>query len=377
MNVLHVINIFFSLSYFGNQFKYLSNKGYCIHVACSPSPNLKSYSIKQNISFIEVEILRSISPFHDIWAIYKLSKYIKENNIDMVVGHTPKGALLSMLAARLMRVKKRIYYRHGLIYDNMFGFKYKLMKFVDRFTAYNATKIVNVSDYLNKKAISDNLNSSQKQLIIGKGSCGGIDTVNKFNPEKIDNVKREIIKNSLEITDDYLVIGFCGRLVNDKGIPELIEAFTSLKKTMKIKLLLVGDFDTRDSVSDYVEDLIENDKDIIKTGFIFNDIEYYYSLMNIFVFPSYREGFGISAIEASAMQLPVLVTSETGCAETIINNETGLYIDNTAKSIFENIHKLINSSEFNQMGINGRAFVMKHFENSILWEKIEENLYKN
>ena len=113
MNILHVVNIYFSLSYFVDQFKYFHNKGYKEHVICSPSEYLLEYAERQHVKFKEVPINRKISVTDDLKAIRQVYKYINENHIDIGEGHTPKGALIGMIAAWLARVPNRLYFRHG------------------------------------------------------------------------------------------------------------------------------------------------------------------------------------------------------------------------------------------------------------------------
>lgn len=378
-NILHVVNIFFVLPYFiGDQFLYFKKKEYALNVICSPSQYLSDYAKKMKFNYLEVEIVRSINLIKDIHAIIKICLYIKKNKIDIVVGHTPKGALLAMLASWIMRVPHRIYFRHGLVYETMKGFKRKIMINIDRLTAWCATKVVCVSASLSIESIRDNLNPQNKQLILGKGTCGGIDALRKFNPDEINIIKRNQIRNYLNIDEDSYVIGFCGRLVKDKGIIELVEAFDHIKSLSKQKLvlLLVGDFENRDSLPQHIIEKLKNDKDIIVTGFIFEDIQYYYSLMDTYILPSYREGFPTSVLEASAMKIPVLTTKVTGCIDSIIEGYTGLYVSHTKESISDKINFLMNNKDSIKYGLNGRKFVLDHFDNQILWPIIDQQLYQ-
>lgn len=381
-NILHVVNIFFVLPYFiGSQFKYLNKRGFKQHVICSPSHHLHEYSKEMGFQYQEIEILRAIHLLKDIKSIIQIVRYIKKNKIDTVVGHTPKGALLAMIAGFIMRVPKRIYFRHGLVHETMVGFKRWLMINIDRLTALFATKVVCVSPSLFQKSLDYKLNNSSKQIVLGKGTCGGIDAKNKFNPLMIDSAKQNDLQKKLDIHKDDYIIGFCGRLVRDKGIIELVEAFVDIQKRTKrkLKLLLVGDFEERDKLPFNIQETISNHPDIIITGFIFDSIEYYYSLMNIFVLPSYREGFPTSVLEASAMNIPVLTTTVTGCIDSIIEGETGFYISHTSEDISSKIMGLINSTstKSNEIVENGRKFVLKNFDNQILWPIIEKELYNN
>ena len=146
MNILHVINISFVLRHFiGDQFFYFPKKGYRFFVACSPGEDLAVQAEKYRFEYLATPIERKISLGNDLRSIRAIMRYIREKHIDIVVGHSPKGALLAMLAARLCRVPKRIYFRHGLVYETTHGFKRFILQAVDRFTSRCATQVVCVS----------------------------------------------------------------------------------------------------------------------------------------------------------------------------------------------------------------------------------------
>ena len=190
MNILHVVNISFVIPYFlGNQLSYFNKKGYKEYIVCSSSPELESFSRIYGFEYKEVEILRKISVMKDFVAISKTMQYIKSKQIDIVVGHTPKGALIAMIAAFILRVPVRIYFRHGLVYETSMGFKRKLLISIDKLVAALATKIVCVSPSLYKKSIDDKLNLVSKQVLLSKGTCNGID-VGRFNKENLETLKR-------------------------------------------------------------------------------------------------------------------------------------------------------------------------------------------
>lgn len=378
-SILHVVSVFFSIPYFiGDQFQYFWKKGYKMHVISSPSEEIEKYSIEQNFEYQEITILRRISIIKDFNAIIKIYVYIKTNKIDIVTGHSPKGALLSMIAAKLARVPKRVYFRHGLVYETSRGIKRLLLKSIDRITAICSTKVVCVSPSLYKKSIEDNLCSRNKQIILSKGTCNGIN-VQKFNPENIDQLKRNNLKKELNIPDNSLVIGFVGRLVKDKGIIELVEAFQLLsEKRTDLLLLLVGMFEERDALPDRVKNEITKNPRIIYTGYINNSqIEYYYSFMDIFILPSYREGFPTSILEASSMKLPIITTKVTGCKDAIVENATGLFTCNNSNEIAKSLDLFLKNKDVRQrFGENGRSFVVKNFEQTVIWKEIEK-LYHN
>lgn len=378
-SILHVVNIYFVLPYFiGDQFIYFKDNGYDLHVICSPSEHIQNYAIEKKFSYKEVPILRSISIIQDIKSIVSICKYIKSNKIGIVCGHTPKGALLSIIAGFLMRVPIRIYFRHGLVYETSNGFKRKFLIFLDRMTAKLATKIVCVSPSVFKRSIEDGLNSKNKQTLLFHGTCNGIDVV-RFSRLSIVISKQNELRKVLGIPENTFVVGFTGRLVRDKGIIELVEAFELITNKYKnIYLLLVGMIEERDALPFNTIRIINENPCIISTGFIENaEIEYYYSLMNIFALPSYREGFPTSVLEASSMELPVITTKVTGCIDSIIENETGVFIEHNPNELADAIKGfIIDDKKRKEFGQSGRRFVSKYFEQKLIWECIEKLYYK-
>lgn len=375
MNILHIVNISFVIPYFlGKQLLYFKNKGYDEFIICTPSDELYKLSEKYSFNYCPIDILRKLSIGKDMVAVFKTARYIKKKHIDIVTGHTPKGALVAMLAAFIMRVPIRIYFRHGLVYETSQGLKRKLLITIDQLAAMLSTKVVCVSPSVCKRSLEDRLNPVSKQCLLSKGTCNGID-VDRFC---IDNVQLHIVtslKCSLGIQPSDFVIGFTGRLVRDKGIIELVRAYTQLKaKYNNVVLLLVGMLEERDALPQDVVNSILNTKGIINTGYVSNSsIENYYALMDLFILPSYREGFPTSVLEASSMHLPIITTKVTGCIDSIIEGRTGLFVEHTTESMANAIELLYNDDlKRKEMGENGRHFVVDNFRQEIIWQEIEK-----
>lgn len=374
MKVLHVFTILTTPKvFFDAQFQYLIHHGQKIWVVSSSLSN-PDFVARNSIDYIQIPIERKISLFADIKSISILIRLIRQENFDIVVGHTPKGAMVAMIASKLARVKSRIYYRHGLIYTTASGLKRIIFKAVERFTALLATNIVNVSPSLSQLAVKDKLNSDSKQTVIGSGTCGGIDTIDTFNPDKISADTVSALRHTLGIPDGAFIVGFCGRLCHDKGIIELIDGFKLFKQAhleIDAQLLLVGPYDSRDILPQSIKDEIESNPSIIAPGAISHHyLPNYYSLMDVFVFPSYREGFGMTVIEASAMRVPILVSRSHGCVDSIREDVTGRYIDLTPQSIASSLTEMLNRELRQRLGNAGRDFVTANFERTVMWPKI-------
>lgn len=374
-NVLHVLNVSFVIPYFlGKQLLYMRKRGYEMNIICSPSSRLSALANTYVFNYKEVNIYRKFSLVADIKAILAICKYIKVHSITIVNGHTPKAGILAMFAAYVMRVPKRIYFRHGLLYETSTGIKKMIFLFSEKMASYLATEVVCVSPYLIEKSITDKLSSERKMHLLNRGSCNGVDAIEQFNPERIELLKLKYIRLKYGIQDGAWIIGYTGRMVKDKGIVELVEAYKILKsKFSNIYLLLVGPEEERDCLPAELVRFIHDDNNIIVTGLVNEDIEYYYALMNVLVLASFREGFGTSILEGSAMEIPILTTSHTGCRDAIIDSHTGFYIDHNPLSIVSKIEWLYeNTSLAREMGINGRKFVMENFEQNIIWSEIEK-----
>lgn len=381
MKVLHVFTIITTpISFFDGQFKFLSENNQDIHLVTSSEEDTV-YSKNNELSYHQINISRSISPITDIKSIFALIVLIKRERYDIVVGHTPKGALVAMIASFLTGVKKRIYFRHGVIYTTAQGLKRHIFKSIEQFIALLSTNIVNVSASLSRLAERDKLNGALKQTVIGSGTCGGIDTVNLFNPQLVDKIHLVYLKNEIGIKEGDFVIGFCGRLCRDKGIEELVDAFVRFQHEhdeIPAKLLLIGKFDERDLLPEKLVNEIRSNPNIISAGQRpKNQLPLYYSMMDVFLFPSYREGFGMCVIEASAMEIPVLVSHSHGCEDALIDNVTGEYIKIDPEDISEKLFELYNNPRKRlRYAKNGRQWVCNNFERSVLWPKYLE-FYEN
>ena len=380
MKLIHVFSIFGTAeSFFDGQFKYLTDQGYEIVVVSSDAPNTDAFCKRNGVRFVPLNIPRSVSPMAIAKAVKSICSLIRKEKADAVFGHTPVGALCAMIAARLCGVKNRVYYRHGLIYTTMKGLKHTIFKAEEKFVASLATSVINVSHSLSKLAVADGLNEAKKQYVIGHGTCGGIDAQNIFNPSLVDVDKLLLIKNKLGLNDADIVFGFCGRICNDKGIPELVDAFVLFQKlhsNIKAKLLFIGRFDTRDGISEEKKQQIESNCDIVISGHIDKvEIPYYYSMLDVFVFPSHREGFGMCVVEASAMEKPILDSRAHGCVDAIVEHETGEYIDLSADGICKGMEQMLDEELRGKLGKSGRKRVLEWYDFQVMWPLVSD-LYK-
>lgn len=367
-NVLEVINLASSArNFIGTQTSYLQGNGdYRMHLICSPDEKMDAYAKEMNIAYHPITLNRQLSPIADFKAMIEICKYIKRNNIEVVIAHQAKARLLAMLACFFTRVPYRIVFAHGVLYETMTGVKRWLVKMNDKLVSMLADKVVCVSQFVADSREHDHIDRKGKRAILGRGSCNGIDAINKFNPALYSVEILSALRGKYGLTEDHYVIGFVGRLVKDKGVIELLDGFMKLRERhpeKMIKLFVIGQPETRDALPVKTLDIIKNSRDIIFTGPVpYEDIAAYYMLMNVFILPSHRDGLGMVALEAEAMECPALVSSITGCRETIVPDVTGSYVDLTAESICDAIEKYMDKNLCLMQGRAAREFVLESFE---------------
>ena len=366
--ILEIINLPGSAQNFiGDQFSYFrENGGYEMHLICSPGSGIEDFAKAHRVNYFPVKIERRPSPWRDLKALWKIYKYIKRNKIDIVISHQEKSRLLGTVAAWLNRVPVRIIYAHGVLLDTMQGMKRKFFLLEGKMVSRLAHKIVCVSPSVMTRRVDIGMDKPEKQVLIGHGTCNGIDTISKFNSDLVSDDERHAIRRSLEFNEDDFVVGFCGRIVRDKGIIELAKAIEILSQrhpNKSIKLLVIGAFEKRDAVPPETAEFLKNSPLVKFTGRVpFDDIQKYYTPMNVLVLPSYREGFGLVTTEAGAMGVPAIVSRSTGCIDSIIENETGVYCDIEPNDIANKIELFFNKEYAKEMGKNARQFVRDNFE---------------
>lgn len=331
-----------SLNFFNDQYNSLSEV-FEVKAISSQKEILAEYGKEHNIDTYYISMKRNISLLSDIKALITFIRFFYKEQPDIVHGNTPKASLLSMLAAWITRVPVRIYMCHGLRYQGCTGLKRKLLMATEWISCHCATHVLSVSKGISNIMIEDGI-TSNKPIVIWNGSVCGIN-IEKFrliNSNEQDNLRRK-----LGLVKEHFVLTFVGRIVKDKGINELVEAFRKLSMSYpNLRLLLVGPKeDEGNSISKQTQIEIENNPAIIATG-LQNNIPAFLSITNLFVFPSYREGFGLSLMEAEAMGIPSISSDIIGCNEVIENGITGILIPpHSSNAIVESVEKLYNDKE--------------------------------
>lgn len=347
------------------------NQHYEVIAVTGADAHLENVRQREGVRVFSIPMQRPISPFKDLVSLYKLYAFFKKERPDIVHSMTPKAGLLSMAAAKLAGVPVRIHTFTGLIFPSKQGLMQKLLIAIDRFLCRCATHIYPEGQGVKNDLIRFGI--TKKTLhIIANGNANGVD-VNYFNPDLFSSTDKEKLKNELKITPDDFVFVFVGRLVGDKGINELMEAFTRLaSENRNIKLLLVGPMEPElDPLLPETADQIETHPNVISVGWQ-DDIRPYLAISEALVFPSYREGFPNVVLQAGAMGLPSIVTNINGSNEIVENGNNGLVIPvKDASAIFNAMTRLASDKNtYISLHKNARAMITSRYEQTVVWQAI-------
>lgn len=352
-----------TLSFLAGHARYAAAGGLEVHAISSPDPELRDFAKDTGAIVHPVEMSRRITPVRDLIALTNMTKLLKKIRPSIVHAHTPKGGLIGMMAARAAGVPIRIYHNHGLPHLTASGSRRALLMASERFSSHCADEVFCVSSSMATIGIRERLFQKDKVSVLLKGSISGIDARSLFNPCLIGEEDRREIRRELGIPQESIVIGYAGRIVRDKGMIEMVEAWQALRKTFSsICMLVAGEFESQDPVPQEVERVLREDPGIVLAGHR-DDMPRVYSAMDVFVLPTYREGFGLAALEASAMEIPVVATRIPGCVDSVVDGETGTLVPaRDSSALTEAVRSyLVHSDLRKQHGVAGRDRVIRDF----------------
>ena len=332
----------------------------------SPEKALVEYGSAEGVRTVGVAMERHISPLRDLRSLWSMIRVFRKERPDMVHSMTPKAGLISMMAAWVCRVPVRIHTFTGLVFPTSTGLKRKILMFTDGLTCACATHVIPEGEGV--KADLTNYGITRKPLrVLGHGNVKGID-LERFDPTR-EEVRAEAlrIRKELGISPDDFVFVFIGRLVGDKGINELVEAFGRLQKEHpEVRLILVGPEEAElDPLKGETMAEIGSNDAISAVGRQ-SDVRPWYAVADAFVFPSYREGFPNCVIEAGAMGLPSIVTDINGSREIVLDGENGVVIPSKdSKALYDAMRDFVEDDDRRgRMAAKARELMASRFEQS-------------
>jgi glycosyltransferase involved in cell wall biosynthesis len=334
---------------------------------------IKDVNLNEEIVVKTIDMSRKITPIRDFKSLVKIYIYLLKTKPDIIYSITPKAGLLSMVASFFARVPIRVHNIVGMPLMEAEGNKKRVLKLIEKITYSFSTNLFCNSFGL-REYIRENI-TKREIKVIANGSINGVDT--EFFRDNFSKIQKDNIREKLDIKRDDFVIIFIGRVVRDKGINELIEAFSILDSRFKnLKLIIIGDFEEHLNPIDKKSiDLMKSSRDIIRFDFQ-KDIRPYLSISNLFVLPSYREGLPNSLLEAGSFGTPLMATDINGCNEIIEDNQNGILVQKrSVESLVKNITLLLeNRKLYNKLKDNVRNSIIKRYNQKFFLKSLKDEL---
>lgn len=371
--LVHVTTVPATLGFLRGQIGYFKSRGYQVWAVSSPGPALESFGADQDIKTCSVPMERNVTPLADLWSLVRMWFIFRKIRPAIVHGHTPKGGLLAMIAAFLAGVPWRVYSVHGLPLETATGWRRLLLKWTERVSCLLAHRVLPVSPSLSRRVVEERLCLPHKLRVLGQGTVNGVDATHRFVPGAEQFRAAREFRQELGIQPESMVIGFVGRIVRDKGVPELVRAWGSLRPEFpEAHLVIAGDFEPRDRVPEETERMLRKDPRIHLLGHT-TSMSKVLAAMDVVALPTYREGFPQVPLEAAAMERPVVATRVTGCVDAVVDGVTGTLVDaGDPVGLAAAIRKYLHDPELRQAhGRAARMRVLRDFRPDSLCRALE------
>lgn len=366
--LVHVTTVPETLGFFVGQVQYMTAHGFQVHALSSPGPALQAFGVAQGVAVHGVEMPRRISPLHDLGALREVRSAFRALRPEIVHAHTPKAGLLGMIGAWMAGVPLRIYHIHGLPFTTATGRRRELLRNTERVACALAHQVLCVSESVRRVAVAERLCPPEKIRVLLRGSINGVDSAGRFAPARGVGARAEV-RARYGIPADARVVGFVGRLVRDKGVVEMAQAWARLRGDFPdARLLLVGPVEPRDPVPPEVLEALRADPRVHLTGPA--DAAAMYPAMDLVALPTHREGFPVVPLEAAAMALPIVATRVPGCVDAVEDGLTGTLVPPAdAAELGEAIARYLRDPDLRtRHGACARARVQRDYRPEDVWE---------
>jgi len=375
IDTLHAVTSPLSLVLLRGQLRHLQEAGFHPAALSAPGPFLEQAGLEDSVPVFSVRMEREVSPLRDFASLVRIWRLLRRLRPVICNAGTPKAGLLVMLAAWLARVPCRIYTMRGLRVETAHGLTRIILLSAERIACSCAHRVICVSSSLRDHAVKLKLVDPRKIVVLGSGSSNGVDAA-RFVPTPARLARAAEIRRELKL-DGRPLIGFIGRFTRDKGVGELTAAFDLVRQQFPdASLLLIGNHEQGDAIEPEVRARIDAGLGIVAIPFQ-PDIAPYYLAMDIFVLPTYREGFPNTPLEAQAAERPVVTTRATGAVDSVLDGNSGILVPvGDSGALADAIAKLLaNPAMARRMGQAGRQRVEREFRQEIVWGELTE-LYR-
>lgn len=320
------------------------------------------------IRHLAVPMSRTITPLADLQALWQLYQLLVQEQPTIVHTHTPKANLLGQMAAWLANVPVRVCTAHGFyftphtpLHKRLF---YQWLEWVPA-TLTQRLFLINQEDMATCQALA--LCRPEKTRLLAGGT--GVD-LHQFSP-----APSQLTRAAVGLPPTGPVVGFVGRLVAEKGLPELLAAAQQVRQQVPdVSFLLVGPVDSEkpDALTPALAEAYGVADCTVFTGNR-TDLPDLYGLMDLFVLPSHREGLSRTLMEAAAMGLPAVTTDVRGCRDVVVNGRSGTITPlGNVNALAEAMTDLLQQPEKRrQMGQAARQLALAHFDQQLVFAQIE------
>jgi len=375
--VLNVVTSWLTVRAMQGQLPYLRDRGFHVVVISSAGKHLDRAAGIEGVTTIEMPMARKFAALSDLVTLWRLYQVMRSLRPTITNVGTPKAGLLGGMAAWLSGVPCRFYTLRGLRFETTKGLMRWILVGADHLSCRLAHRVVCVSKSVRDKAIASGLTSGEKAIVFGSGSSNGVD-VSHFEPTPDKSRRTAELRRKLGIPALAPVVGFVGRLTRDKGVPELVKAFLQLSSQFPdLRLLLLGSFEDEDPLPSEIRKCLQEHRQVILAGLI-DDPAPYYSLMDVFVLPSHREGLPNVILEANAAGIPVAAARATGIVDAVIHGKTGLLFPiGDVAALAEVLATLLSDIALaSKLAQAARDLVTREFRQEQIWEALYHEYLK-
>jgi len=339
------------------QIQWLTQRGYEVHTCASGELE----STRDNTSFTHkhhtIPMTRKMSPVRDVFSVFRWFLVVARVRPETLVASTPKAALVSLIAGKVLRVPRRIYLLRGLRLETMTGWRRHLLMLSEKICASCAHVVIAVSPSVGKEFVQLGLAPASKVSHVGSGSSNGVNS-SWFTP--LPESQRSALRTQLGFDQDTVVVAFVGRLVTDKGW-DIFCAATKIaqQRNSLIKVIAIGSNEEALAVPPWIEHVGVSD-DMLK----------WYQAMDVLVLPTFREGFPNVPLEAAACGVPTIASRATGAIDSVVDGHTGLLVDvQDVGQTADAISRIAADASFRtQLGEAARSRVLKDFQPESIWQ---------
>jgi len=362
-----------TLNFFRGQISFMTEQGLTVQAISSEDENesLAAFGRDEDIEVHAVPMVRQMAPVSDMISLARLWRLLRRLRPDIVHSHSPKAALLGTLAARIAGVPNVVLSIFGLPQMTKSGLSRGVLNAMTKLECRIADKVWCDSPSMRTYLIEQKLCQPDKVVVLASGSVNGVDSLKTFSPEYYTACRDEI-REIMQIPTQHLVIGFVGRITADKGMHELAQAWRQLSAERNdVHLLLVGPFEPQDPLRAEDLALFHEDSRVHLTG-MQKEVAPFLAVMDVFVMPSYREGFGVTNIEAASMCLPVVATSIPGCVDSVQDSVTGTLVPvKDSHSLLTALQQYCADAALRrEHGQAGRRRVIAEFSPEEIWQQL-------